>query len=179
MAEEKGALSSEVSYCHSSDFNVLCYSPVTVHKWPKSLFPELFPKYAVYSESRCPSRSSRTHSPLPPSSPEWPPLYYEASSPLPQEDHHGEVIDDDEWVSSLSVLFSIILQLCIRVPTANVRPSQLFSPECRSVYQEIEDLKIRLESAQEENKHLKKLLIKYGRKLIEVGENSSWAGEQE
>ena len=166
MAElEKGFLSSEVSYCHSSDFNLVHYTPITVHKWPKSLFPDLFPKYASYSESQSHSRtpSPLLPSPLPPSSPEWPPLFYEASSPLPQEDIREGEIDNEEWVS-MHVLLSFILQLPIRVAAADessiVNQSE---HQCwAEAYQEIEDLKINLQIAREENKQLKKLLVKYG-----------------
>jgi hypothetical protein len=37
---------SPISYARSSDFNPLIYTPITIKKLPKWLFPDVYPQYA-------------------------------------------------------------------------------------------------------------------------------------
>jgi len=66
MTSKSENLSSETSYCHSSDFNLLHYTPIgSSKKLPKRWFPDLFPQYADYQTPEK-STQSRSFSPSTP-----------------------------------------------------------------------------------------------------------------
>jgi len=59
MTPKSEDLSSETSYCHSSDFNLLHYTPISSKKLPKRWFPDRFPQYADY---QTPEKSTQSGS---------------------------------------------------------------------------------------------------------------------
>jgi hypothetical protein len=97
-------LDSEVSYCRTSDFNHLYYTPISKKKWPKFLFPERWPQYA---RDNTPSQSSHSNLSSPnfqPSSPIANPgfslLTY--NSVAPRADYHTPSPDKPQPNTSAS-----------------------------------------------------------------------------
>ena len=43
---------SDPSYCHSSDFNLLHYTPIRNKKLPKAWFPHIYPQYADHTPEK-------------------------------------------------------------------------------------------------------------------------------